>query len=577
MALDHRDHQLAQARCRVSRGLVGVFGEIVNDERPAAKARDDVTVNVSAALWAVYIADSHQHPVEMVALRPNGRADLPRDVLFERRRDLHVRRSDLDVHSPDFGALPVRRQVALTAVCVLIGERSMRTTRTSAEDIVAMATFAAVVEAKSFTDAARTLGVSKSVVSARVSRLEERLGVVLLHRTTRRFALTADGVRLYERCARVVAAADEAAQTIDDVSDAPRGILRVHAPLAFAQAQLAQPIAEFARSNPSLKLELHLDDRTPDVANEGLDLAIVLAEKLSESWLVARKLASDRVVICAAPGYLRRRGIPFRPQDLIHHERISHARRRNEWQFTTDEGPLTLAPSDGLVVDSTLFMREAALAEHGIAMLPSSVIAADLDAGRLRVVLDEFHDREQGIYAVHLHARFVPARIRVFIDHLATCLRKPSWRAGSTKPDFVPPSAHATRNAKKTARGRERRVPMTEQDVRRLSDVAAIYRDVDPPAAQQLLQTLARTQLVTAKAMPPSVVTMNSRCVYRDKSGREREASLVYPWDAGDDRVSVLSPLGEAMLGAPVGVPLPAGCLLEAIRYQPEAAGDHHL
>src|SRR5690554_5315050 len=98
--------------------------------------------------------------------------------------------------------------------------------RTSPEDIVAMATFAHVVEAKSFTDAARALGISKSVVSARVSRLEERLGVCLLHRTTRRLALTADGVRLYERCARVVAAADEAAQSIDDASEPPRGVLR---------------------------------------------------------------------------------------------------------------------------------------------------------------------------------------------------------------------------------------------------------------------------------------------------------------------------------------------------------------
>ena len=446
--------------------------------------------------------------------------------------------------------------------------------RTSPEDIVAMATFAAVVEAKSFTDAARALGVSKSVVSARVSRLEERLGVVLLLRTTRRFALTADGVRLYERCAQVVAAADEAAQTIDDVSDAPRGVLRVHAPLAFAQAQLARPIAEFARSHPSLKLDLRLDDHPPDVASEKIDVAIVLAEKLSESWLVARKLASDRVVACAAPGYLRRRGIPFRPQDLIHHHRIVHARRPDRWQFTTSEGPLSLDPSADLVVDSTVYMREAALAEHGIALLPSSVVAADLAAGRLRVILDEFHHHALGVYAVHLHARFVPARIRVFIDHLAEFLRKPSW-PGVTAPEPLPLSdAEPPARRKRT---RERRIPMTEQDVRRLSEVAAIYREVDGSAAERLLDTLARTQIVSPANMPPSIVTMNSRCVFRDKAGREREASLVYPWDAGDERISVLSPLGEAMLGAPVGTTLPTGRALEAIRYQPEAAGDHHL
>ncbi len=444
--------------------------------------------------------------------------------------------------------------------------------RTSPEDIVAMATFAAVVEAKSFTDAARALGVSKSVVSARVSRLEERLGALLLLRTTRRFALTADGVRLYERCARVVAAAEEAAQTIDDVSDAPRGVLRVHAPLAFAQAQLAAPIAEFARLYPDLKLDLRLDDHPPDVASEGIDVAIMLAEKLSESWLVARKLASDQVVVCAAPGYLRRRGLPFRPQDLIHHQRIVHARRRDQWQFTTNEGPLALEPNADLVVDSTLYMREAALAEHGIALLPSSIVATDLAAGKLRVLLDEFHQHPLGVYAVHLHARFVPARIRVFIDHLAAHLRKPSW---VTIAEAVPrPEEEAVRTGK---RGRERRIPMTAQDVHRLTEVVAIYRDVDRSAAERLRETLSRTQIVTAANMPPSIVTMNSRCLFREKAGREREASLVYPWDAGENRISVLDPLGEAMLGASVGSSLPAGRVLEAIRYQPEAAGDHHL
>jgi DNA-binding transcriptional LysR family regulator/transcription elongation GreA/GreB family factor len=445
--------------------------------------------------------------------------------------------------------------------------------RTTPEDIVAMATFAAVVEAKSFTDAARTLGVSKSVVSARVSRLEERLGVLLLLRTTRRFALTADGVRLYERCARVVAAAEEAAQTINDVSDAPRGVLRIHAPLAFAQAQLAAPIADFARSYPDLKLDLRLDDHPPDVASEGLDVAIMLAEKLTESWLVARKLASDRVVVCAAPGYLRRRGVPFRPQDLIHHQRIVHARRRDHWQFTTNEGPLSLDPNADLVVDSTPYMREAALAEHGIALLPSSIVAADLVAGRLRVLLDEFHQHPLGIYAVHLHARFVPARIRVFIDHLAAFLRKPSWVTAS---EAAAPRSEPER-PRTGKRSRERRIPMTAQDVQRLAEVAEIYREVDRSAAERLLETLSRTQIVTAGNMPPSIVTMNSRCVVRDKSGREREASLVYPWDAGDDRISVLEPLGEAMLGANVGAVLAAGRVIDAIRYQPEAAGDHHL
>lgn len=439
--------------------------------------------------------------------------------------------------------------------------------RTSPEDIVAMATFAAVVEAKSFTVAARSLGVSKSVVSARISRLEERLGALLLLRTTRRFALTTDGVRLYERCALVVAAADEAAQTIDDVSDAPRGVLRVHAPLGFAQAQLARPIAGFARAYPTLKLELRLDDQPPDVASEGMDVAIVLAEKLSESWLVARKLASDRVVACAAPGYLRRRGVPFRPQDLIHHQRIVHARRRDQWQFTTNEGPLSLEPNADLVVDSTLYMRDAALAEHGIALLPSSLVAADLASGALRVLLDEFHHHPLAIYAVHLHARFVPARIRVFIDHLAAFLRKPPW---VTTPE--PRAPEPQPKGKPRAPRRERRIPMTEQDHHRLTIVAEIYKEVDAAATSRLLDALSRALIVPPANMPTSIATMSSRCVVSDKSGREREVSLAYPWEAGEEHASVLDPLGEALLGASVGASLPKGGALAAIRDQPAAS-----
>lgn len=423
-----------------------------------------------------------------------------------------------------------------------------------------MATFAAVVEAKSFTEAARVMGVSKSVVSGRVSRLEEQLGVRLILRTTRRFALTADGVRLYEKCARVVTAADQAAQTVADVSDTPRGVLRVHAPLALAQARLAAPLAELTRAYPGLRLDLRLDDRTPDLAKEGLDVALVMTERLAEGWLTAKKLAADRLVPCAAPGYLRRRGIPFRAQELVHHARIA----REPWELTTEEGPLRFGEAD-LVVDSTAFMRDAALAEHGIALLPASIIADDLARGTLRALFDGKHDRPLAIYAVHLHERFVPARIRVFIDFLADHVK-------IAKAPAVKRRAAGAKGASK-----RRHIPMTEQDVRRLGEVAAVYKDVDAPGVERLERLLDATEVVTAHDMPANVVTMNSRCVVRERSGKERETSLVYPWDAGDDRVSVLSVTGEAMLGAPVGTALPAGAKVTAIRYQPEAAGDHHL
>src|SRR5688500_13413609 len=192
------------------------------------------------------------------------------------------------------------------------------------DDILGMAYFARVVEARSFSDAARSLGVSKSAVSARVAKLEERLGVQLLHRTTRRLALTADGVRLYERCSRVVAEADEAAEIGAGAAAVPRGTLRVSAPSGLAQAHLTKSIAEFMRAHPAVRVDLRVSDHGPDPTMDQHDVAIVVAARLSDSGLTTRKLATLRMTVCAAPDYLRRKGIPFRPQDLVLHDCIAH-------------------------------------------------------------------------------------------------------------------------------------------------------------------------------------------------------------------------------------------------------------
>src|SRR5687767_7605693 len=200
--------------------------------------------------------------------------------------------------------------------------------RASPDDILGMTFFARVVEARSFSVAARTLGLSKSSVSARVARLEERLGVRLLHRTTRRLALTADGVRLYELCARIVAQADEAAEVAAGASAVPRGTLRIHAPTGFGQAYLTAPIGDFMRLHQGIRVELRLSDRVPDAALDEVDLAVVIAGRLTDSALTVRRLATVRVAVCAAPSYLRRKGIPFRPQDLVHHDCLAHSIRQ---------------------------------------------------------------------------------------------------------------------------------------------------------------------------------------------------------------------------------------------------------
>lgn len=448
--------------------------------------------------------------------------------------------------------------------------------RATPDDILGMAFFARVVEARSFSDAARSLGVSKSAMSARVARLEERLGVRLLHRTTRRLALTADGVRLYEHCARVVAEADQAAEVAEGASAVPRGTLRVHAPPSLAEAYLTAPIHEFRKSFPAVRIDLRLADRQPDVAVDAIDIAVVVARRLADSGLSARKLASVRVVVCASPAYLRRKGIPFRPQDLVLHDCLSHSLLQGEgWHFETEEGPVAMDMLAGLVVDSLAFLRQAALGGLGIAMFPEHVVAEDLRAGRLHRVLDDFQDIEQTIYALHAHGRLAPASVRAFLDHLVAHFRQPPWPVAAGRAALA---AVAQKKAQRKAK--QAGIPITEQDVRRLSAVAALYDELDPEGAATLRETLAGAKVMAASKIPRSSVTMSSRIQARDDAGNERELSLVYPWDEGRHRISVLSGLGRALLGASVGATLADGAKrlkIASIPYQPEAAGDHHL
>jgi len=441
--------------------------------------------------------------------------------------------------------------------------------RASPDDILGMAFFARVVETGSFSDAARSLGISKSAVSARVSRLEERLGVRLLHRTTRKLALTADGVRLYERAARVAAEADEAAEVAAGASSAPRGVLRVFAPSAFAQEHLSRPIREFVQAWPDVRIELRLGDRLPEVGSDGVDVSIVIAQRLSDSSLTSRKLATARVVTCAAPAYLQRKGIPFRPQDLVHHDCLSHsAAHFQDWHFETDEGGVAITARARLVVDDIAFLRAAVLDGAGIAMFPEPIVAADLAAGRLHRVLDDFQSIELTISALHMHGRQAPASVRTFLDHLASWFRKPRWGHAPH-----PTPQHATSKGAHT-------FPMTEQDIRRLDAVARLYDDADSAGAARLRRTLARARPTLPAKIPRSTVTMNSRVICRDAADRERELSLVYPWDARDHRISVLSEDGAMLLGASVGKVFGGSdrpLTIASIPYQPEAAGDHHL
>jgi DNA-binding transcriptional LysR family regulator len=300
---------------------------------------------------------------------------------------------------------------------------------TSLDDLVSMAMFARVVEAKSFTAAAATLSVSKSAISKRVAALEDRLGARLLHRTTRRLSLTTEGAQLYERCIQLLRTADEVPGLVQGQGDEPRGFLRVSCPPIFSDIYLAKLTIDFVERHPRVQVELLVDASMADLVGDRVDLAIRMSPGLESSSLVARRLATTPKVLCASPDYLRRRGTPRTPDDLRAHDclRFSPIRPEIEYKLGVGRSSVVVPVSGPLVADSAETLRQAALAGAGIVALPLFFLASDVAGGRLVRVLDAHPLGDLGIYAVYTKGRFVPSKVRKFVDFLAAKLRPAPW------------------------------------------------------------------------------------------------------------------------------------------------------
>ncbi|MET0411033.1 MAG: LysR family transcriptional regulator [Polyangiaceae bacterium] len=301
----------------------------------------------------------------------------------------------------------------------------------SADQIVSLIYFARVVEARSFTAAAARLGVSKSVVSQRVSELEEQFRVRLLNRTTRKLSLTPEGLAVYQQCARVLTAAEDALDVVDQAGDAPSGTLRLEGPTAFAEDYLLAPIATYLSRFDNVRVELVTRDRRSDLVAEGIDLAVRISPDLADSSLIARKLGGDRSVICAAPEYLARKGVPQTPEDILQHDCIIYSvlKVSHEWRLHDAKGePISVPVTGRFAAESGVMLRRAALAGLGLCVMPRSMIASDLAAQRLRTVLDDaFAGIELGVYAIYPAARRPSAKVRAFVDVLVEHFSQPRW------------------------------------------------------------------------------------------------------------------------------------------------------
>ena len=284
-------------------------------------------------------------------------------------------------------------------------------------DLTAMEVFARVVEARSFSGAARRLGMSKSVVSKHITRMERTLGVRLLNRTTRRLSLTEVGSTFYERCAQIVAQAEEAELIATRSHSEPRGLLKVNVPVAFGVRHIAPALAEFSAPYPELRIDMTLNDRAVDLAEEGYDVAMHIAERL-DGALISRRLAPIRRTVCATPEYWRRHGKPETPHDLVRHNCLvySYLNVQNEWCFTGHGEDIRVPISGNLRVNNENALWQAALGGLGVVLLPTFIAGEDLQSGALEAALSEYAVPATSLYAVYLPNRHLSPKVRALID-----------------------------------------------------------------------------------------------------------------------------------------------------------------
>jgi DNA-binding transcriptional LysR family regulator len=287
------------------------------------------------------------------------------------------------------------------------------------DKLTSIRAFTRVVKHGSFAAAARELRLSRSAVSKYVIELEQALGAQLLVRTTRSASPTENGQAYYERCLAILADLEEADLAVAQLQSQPRGLLRVNAPMSFGTMHLGRAIADFMERWPALQIQLVLSDQQIDPVQEGFDVTLRIAE-LPSSSLIARKIAPALRVVCAAPAYLARRGIPQHPNDLRAHDCLAYGylATGNQWKLTGADGdhwihiPWTLCSNNGEV------LRDAVVKGRGIALLPTFIVGADLQEGSLRSILTDYAAPEISVYAIYPQTRHLSVKVRMFIDFL---------------------------------------------------------------------------------------------------------------------------------------------------------------
>jgi DNA-binding transcriptional LysR family regulator len=292
-----------------------------------------------------------------------------------------------------------------------------------------MNTFTRIVEAGSISRAAEQLGLAKSAVSRRLTDLEARLDVQLIHRTTRKSSLTQAGQSYYQRALQILGDVSELNAVTSNTKVVLKGDFKIAVPLSFGLHYLVSAITDFADRHPRLVMKIDFSDRQVDLIEDGFDLAVRIAD-LKDSTHIATKITTIRTLLCASPDYLDQRGRPAVPDDLVHHDILHYAINVNApWKLISPNGfetsirlPAKMSANNGE------FLKEAAIAGHGIAKLPTFLAWQDIENGRLERVMGDHQFAPLNAYAVYPETRHLSVRVRTFIDFLKERFAgEPQW------------------------------------------------------------------------------------------------------------------------------------------------------
>jgi DNA-binding transcriptional LysR family regulator len=284
-----------------------------------------------------------------------------------------------------------------------------------------MRAFTKVVEASGFAAAARKMGLSRSVVNRSVINLEKELGTQLLHRSTRRVTPTETGIAFYDRCSQILSELAEAISAITELQEKPTGNLRVNAPMSFGTLHLSDVVANYMITYPGVHVELMLNDRFVNPIEEGFDVTVRVGERHPSTSLITKEIAPAKRVLCASPAYIKAYGEPAHPTELKSHRCLHYGYQESgsHWRLHGPDGEQSVSINCVMLANNGEVLKDAAVKDQGIALLPTFIAADALQQGQLRTILTDYEPPHIALFAVYPRHRHLSAKVRFFVELIA--------------------------------------------------------------------------------------------------------------------------------------------------------------